>query len=100
MMVRQLVGLGFTVVFIPRKAAIAPTNANQKISSDTDGDFPGQTTAASFITARLRNPTEVRGVNARSWSGGTRRRKNGPALTMLIIRRTLRRPLRMISIAA
>src|SRR5437016_2975114 len=91
MMVQPHVGLGFIAESFLRRTAIAPTNVHRKICSGMAGDFLGRTIAASFITARRLVPMGHRGASARSWSGGTRTRKNGPGWTILIIRKTSRR---------
>src|SRR6266700_7272941 len=90
---------GFTAESFLRRTAIAPTNVHRKICSGMAGDSLGRTIAASFITARRRVPMERRGASARSWCGGTKKRKNGPGWTIPITRKISHQILQMTWIA-
>src|SRR5262249_20341937 len=96
MMAQPHVAHGFIVACFPRKIAIGPKSGSLKTCSDTAGDFPGRTTAASFTTVLPRVRMEHRGVSARSWGGGMRKRKNGRDWTIRTTRRTLRQQLPML----
>src|SRR5579884_683722 len=89
-MARRLVGRGFTAAYIRKKDAIVPASGSRKICLGTAGDFRGRTTAVLFTTAHRRSRMGRHGVNARSWSGGTPRKKNGEGSTTPITRKTWR----------
>src|SRR6266700_1392803 len=86
---------GFIAESFLKRTAIVPTNGHRKICLGMVGDFRGRMIAASFITVPRRARMEHLGANVRSWSGGTKRRRNGRGWTILIIRRTLPQILQM-----
>src|SRR5438067_11051566 len=96
MTVQLLVVHGFTAVSFRSKIAIAQMSASRLICLGTDGDSHGRTTAELFTTGLRQNPTGLRGVNERNWSGGTRKRRSGLGSITLTTKRTSRRRLRMI----
>ena len=71
---------GSTAAFIPRSISTRPISASRKIISATAGDSPGPTIAAFFTTAARRVPTASPGASARSWSGGTKRKREWTGL--------------------
>src|SRR5205809_5471805 len=95
-MVQLLVVHGFIVVYFRSKIAIERMSATRVICLGTDGDSHGRTTAELFTTGLRQNPTALRGVNERNWSGGTRKRRSGLDSITLTTKRTWRRQLRMI----
>src|SRR5437868_8497225 len=72
------VARGSTAASFRKKIEIAPTNETRKTCWDMDGDSPGPTIAGSFTTAPRRVQMASRGVNGRSWCGGTKQNWNGP----------------------
>src|SRR5207253_3970680 len=96
MMVQQRAGHGFIAESFLRRTAIAPTNGHRKICSGMAGDSPGRTIAELFITARRRVRMERRGASARSWSGGTKKRRSGPGWTIPTTRKISHQTLRTI----
>src|ERR1700732_3455763 len=98
MMAAPRAELGFTAGYFQKRDGIARWSVSRKICSGTVGDLRGRMIAASFTTGRRRVRMGPRGASAKSWFGGTRRKKNGVGWTTLISKRTWRPILLTISI--